>query len=125
MEKKLRTLCFDVRDEIEHGTYEKAYELAKKSMSEYPNSGIPHNLIGILEECRNNHISAMKHFRAAWALDPTFLPARWNLELYGGLNKGTKCAYVEEDVPKEQNQPGYKHVYDEKENSHMVRQEES
>lgn len=40
----------------------------------------PHNLFGILSELKGNGDSARKHYRAAYALDPTYKPACHNLE---------------------------------------------
>ena len=40
-------------------------------MAENPHGAVPHNLMGILLEKESNHVLAMKHFRAAYALDPT------------------------------------------------------
>jgi Flp pilus assembly protein TadD len=40
----------------------------------------PHNLLGILYEIAGNDDKARKHYRAAYALDPTYKPACRNLE---------------------------------------------
>ncbi len=40
----------------------------------------PHNLLGILYELQSDDNSARKHYRAAYALDPTYTPAIRNLE---------------------------------------------
>ena len=56
------------------------------AMAENPHWAIPHNLMGILMEKESNHILAMKHFRAAYALDPTYVPPRYNIRLYCGWN---------------------------------------
>lgn len=114
MDKELKDLCIKAKKDMESGKYEEAYRSITDAMKDYPDSGIPHNLLGIWEEHKRNHISAMKHFRAAWALEPTLLSARWNLDVYGGENKRAKCAYMEEDVPQEQDKTTYKVVYDEK-----------
>lgn len=125
MEKELKELSLNMKKEVESGNYEKAYRVIVDAMRDYPDSGVPHNLLGILQEHRRNHPGAMKHFRAAWALEPTFLPARWNLEFYGERKQNGRCAYVEEDVPREQKKPQYKCVYDERGIGHMVRREEN
>lgn len=124
MNKELRDLCFRVKKEIENGNYETAFQFITDSMKNYPNSGVPHNLMGILEEYRRNHIGAMKHFRAAWALEPTLLSARWNLDVFGTDSRRMKCAFLDEDVPEEQDKTQYKWVYDEKGIGHLVRREE-
>lgn len=40
----------------------------------------PHNLLGILNELKGDDNAARRHYRAAYALDPTFKPACRNLE---------------------------------------------
>ena len=40
----------------------------------------PHNLLGIFFELRGDDNNARKHYRAAYALDPTYQPACRNLE---------------------------------------------
>jgi tetratricopeptide (TPR) repeat protein len=40
----------------------------------------PHNLLGILCELSGDDNAARKHYRAAYALDPTYKPACRNLE---------------------------------------------
>ena len=40
----------------------------------------PHNLMGILYEITGDDDKARKHYRAAYALDPTYTPACRNLE---------------------------------------------
>lgn len=39
------------------------------AMAENPHCAIPHNLMWILLEKESNHVLAIKHFRAAYALD--------------------------------------------------------
>ena len=59
--------------------------------------------MGIVLEKENEHVEAMKHFRAAWALDPTYLPARVNMEQYAGFSTvGRIDAYDESDCPGEE-----------------------
>ncbi len=46
----------------------------------------PHNLLGIWYELMGDDVSARQHYRAAYALDPTYKPSCRNLErltLYG------------------------------------------
>ena len=46
----------------------------------------PHNLLGILYELLGDDVAARQHYRAAYALDPTYKPSCRNLErlaLYG------------------------------------------
>ena len=82
---ELRTLCLDAKRIILSAEYQKCYDMVCKSMSRYPDSPRPHNLLGILYEHEGYHTEAMKHFRTALALDPTFFPASRNMDIYGNL----------------------------------------
>jgi DNA-binding response OmpR family regulator len=62
------------------GDYEKAKEFLNKALSKNPDSPEPHNLMGVLLEMNNNVLQAQKHYRAALALDPTYVPADKNLQ---------------------------------------------
>ena len=61
--------------------YADAEALAIKAMAEYPDSPIPHNLYGIILDKLGQHPKALKHYRAANALDPTYQPAVLNLNI--------------------------------------------
>ncbi len=60
--------------------YEKAIMYLKKSIAENMDSPEPHNLLGILAESKNDILLAVKHYRAALDLDPTYKAAQKNLE---------------------------------------------
>ena len=60
--------------------FEQCQKEIETAMAENPHCAIPHNLMGILMEKESNHVLAMKHFRAAYALAPTYVPARYNME---------------------------------------------
>ena len=91
-ERELRQLCFQ-HDFI------KAEKMAALAMEKYPDAAQPHNLYGAILEMTDQHVSAMKHFRAALALDPTYEPASYNLEQYGTLTlEGKHCAFDEEEL---------------------------
>lgn len=94
-------------------------------MSDMPHSAVPHNLYGILLEKEHRHVEAMKHFRAAYALDPTYIPARYNLEQYGSYSVfGFSPAYSEEDcieICRKENDTQFAIEYDEHHVGHMVR----
>lgn len=51
-----------------------------KAMIENEHSPAVQNLLGIIAELKNDLPLASKHFRAAYALDPTYQPALDNLE---------------------------------------------
>jgi tetratricopeptide (TPR) repeat protein len=59
---------------------EDSFELISKAISINMDAPEPHNLLGILMEIRGNDSVARKHYRAAYALDPTYKPACRNLE---------------------------------------------
>ncbi|MDI3542431.1 MAG: hypothetical protein PWP57_34 [Candidatus Atribacteria bacterium] len=111
----LNALCVTVRELITAQEYQKCESLIYSAMSKYPHASEPHNLIGVLLEKKGDHLTAMKHFRAAWALDPTYIPARQNLECYGTFFSHGKCAYDESDClveEKNSNFNNYKIEYD-------------
>lgn len=97
--EKLVLLCDTVRTLYEEEKYEECFDLIYKGMNEFPHAAEPHNLLGILLEKSGDHVLAMKHFRAAWALDPTFKPANHNLHYYGTFFCDGKCAFDESDLP--------------------------
>ena len=70
-------------------------------MGKFPHSPQPHNLLGLLFEKEGNHIMAMKHFRAAYSLDPSYLPVRHNLDKFGTFYSSGSCAFVESDCKEE------------------------
>lgn len=96
---ELNQLCTLVRAFVKDGAYEVCIERICRAMEKYPHAPQPHNLLGIVLEKMGNHMTAMKHFRAAWALDPSYLPANHNLKTYGTFYSGGYCAFDESDVP--------------------------
>lgn len=95
--KAMLTLCSQARQFILTADYARCYETICEAMEKYPDSPHPHNLLGILLEKTGQHEEAMRHFRAAYALDPTYMPARQNLETYGTFYSVGKCAFDETD----------------------------
>lgn len=96
----LEELCSSIKKLVLNKEYKKCEDILYKAMEEYPHAPHPHNLLGIVLEKTGNHILAMKHFRAAWALDPTYRPANHNLEIYGTFFNYGECAFAESDIPK-------------------------
>lgn len=96
---ELDILCSSVRDLSEAGNYTAAKEMIGNAMCRYPDAPHPHNLMGVVLEKLGDHGTAMKHFRAARALDPSYLPAGHNLDVYGTFFAGGRCAYDESDLP--------------------------
>lgn len=118
-------LCMLVKERITNGDFADAQKDIVNAMAENPHSAIPHNLMGILMEHENNHQLAMKHFRAAWALDPAFRPSRFNMEKYGacfGNERFKPDAYEESDCTEESKKKElYKVEYDESGIGHIVK----
>lgn len=85
-----------VRGLLRKRRYEECEEKIARAMAEYPHAAQPHNLMGALMELEGDHPAAMRHFRAAWALDPAYLPARYNMERTGSFAAGP-CALDEAD----------------------------
>lgn len=99
--KELNALCTSVRRLALTGEYRECERLISDAMGKYPHAAEPHNLFGVILEKEGDHIAAMKHFRAAWALAPSYLPARQNLDSYGTFFSRGRTAYDESDCPEE------------------------
>jgi len=93
----LAALCDAVRKLIEKGVYQECEQQITTAMSKYPHAPQPHNLIGLLLEKMGDRRAAMKHFRAACALDPAYVPARRNMERYANLYSQGTYAFDETD----------------------------
>ena len=95
---EMAQLCSSVRAFIMDGDYESGIELIKKSMARYPHSPQPHNLLAIVLEMTGKHRAALKHFKAALALDPEYMPAKYNLHLYSVSIARGEYAFDETDI---------------------------
>lgn len=60
--------------------FNESYNMIMKAINENPNAPEPHNLLGIWYEFKGDGDLARKHYRAAYALDPTYKSASQNLE---------------------------------------------
>ena len=87
-------LCQRVREYVANRDYKKCREEISYAMYLQPDLPEPHNLMGILLEKQQDHAGAMRHFRAAYALDPSYLPARENLMEYAQLSHKVMCRYT-------------------------------
>lgn len=95
---ELDELCAMVRAMVSNKNYQGCIDSICNSMERNPHAPEPHNLLGIVLERMGDHTGAMKHFRAAWALDPTYRPATHNLNVYGTFFSDGKCAFDESDL---------------------------
>ena len=117
--EQLTALCDSVRRLCEESRYDQCCTLIYKAMSDYPHAAQPHNLLGIVLEKTGDHLTAMRHFRAAWALDPSYRPANHNLNIYGTFINNGICAFDEEDLEEEQYDK-VKIVYDRRGIGHVM-----
>lgn len=116
-----KSLSNQVRALINNEEYDACYELIVEEMKKSPHAPEPHNLLGMLLEKRREHVLAMKHFRVAWDLDPTYLPARHNLELYGSFTPIGVGAFDEGDCPSLEKENLYNLEYDQNKIGHVVK----
>ncbi|MEG1547474.1 MAG: hypothetical protein RR232_04915 [Clostridia bacterium] len=97
MEEALRNTINMAKMLIQAQRFNECEAILSSSMMSHPHDAIPHNLMGLLLEKKQEHANAMKHFRAAYALDPSYRPAAWNLECFGEFYKTTIEAYCIDD----------------------------
>ena len=122
----MQPLTARVRALVAQRHFSEAEDEAAQAMAAAPHDAQPHNLMGIIAESRNDHVQAMKHFRAAWALDPTYRPARINMERYGSFSRQmprpvydeTECAAYPAEICR-----AYRIEYDENGIGHVVRRD--
>ncbi|HEX3078701.1 MAG TPA: hypothetical protein VHQ24_17725 [Lachnospiraceae bacterium] len=73
-------LLNEATNELRSYEMEKSYQRIMEAFTSNPNAPEPHNLLGIWYEIKNDSNLARKHYRAAYALDPSYKPASRNLE---------------------------------------------
>lgn len=120
-QQALCALCIRFREQLNARLYKDCESQIAAAMRDYPHAAQPHNLMGVLMEAEDDHAGAMRHFRAAWALDPTYRPARYNMERTGTFYSAGACAIDESDCPAPQDRPRYKVEYDAQGIGHVVR----
>ena len=123
----MQPLTAHIRALIAQRHFSEAEAEAAQAMAAAPHDAQPHNLMGIIAESRNDHVQAMKHFRAAWALDPTYQPARINLERYGSFSgQMPRPVYDETERAPDpaESRPAYRIEYDAKGIGHVIREEQ-
>ena len=121
----MQPLTAHIRALVAQRHFSEAEDEAAQAMAAAPHDAQPHNLMGIIAESRNDHVQAMKHFRAAWALDPTYLPARINMERYGSFSgQMPRPVYDEtECTPSSaENRPAYRIEYDKHGIGHVIKE---
>ena len=116
--KKMHSLCSSVKELIHMGNYQSAFQMVYEAMAQFPDNPEPHNLLGILQEKSGQHDLAIKHFRVAWVLDPSYQPANQNIANFGDFYPREKYAYDEDDCPKKKKSK-YKIIYDDRHIGHV------
>ncbi|MCC5895243.1 MAG: hypothetical protein JJU16_07245 [Alkalibacterium sp.] len=85
--EQLESFSFDIYTLVLKKEYDECMEKITAALCAYPHAPHPHNLMGILLEANGDKHGAMKHYRAAIALEPSFRPARENLYRNGDLSR--------------------------------------
>ncbi|MCC3866911.1 tetratricopeptide repeat protein [Terrisporobacter mayombei] len=75
--------------------YNSAICKIKEAMIEDLSSGRIHNLLGIYYEKQRDYNRAIKHYRVASDLDPTFIASRKNLERIGSFRYLCNDKYID------------------------------
>lgn len=99
LQPELTELCHTAKEMIRDHRYEECRHMLYRAMEEHPDSAEPHNLLGLLLEEEADHPAAMRHFRAAGALDPTYRPAQLNLDVFGSFPHRGSGVYSQEEAP--------------------------
>lgn len=79
----MEKFCMEIKEKISEDKIDESFSLVYEKMAEYPHRPEPHNLLAILLEIDGDHLLAMKHLRAARALDPSYEPTNKNLSSFG------------------------------------------
>ncbi|MEG1782140.1 MAG: hypothetical protein RR253_02700 [Oscillospiraceae bacterium] len=95
--QEIELLCSAVRSLLKHNEFSECESLISQAMCKFPHSPEPHNLFGVVFAKEGRHPEAMKHFKAACALDPGYAPARCNMEYYGNFYFKGQCAIDQSD----------------------------
>ena len=93
----LKMLPAEARRLTEEGSYAECEAMLCRAMARFPDAPQPHNLYGVLLYKEGDPASAMRHFRASWALDPAYRPAKWNITNCGDVFSHGNCAFEESD----------------------------
>ncbi len=119
--QKLDDSSEEIREMIRVGNYQESETRVRELMMLYPDCAAPHNLYGIIMELQGDRICAMKHYRVAWALDNTYMPARHNMERLAGLEKSWKIAFNAQDCISSKRKKHMEIQYDEHGVGHIVK----
>lgn len=73
-------LVVEATNELRKCEMERSYRMILSALVADPNAAQPHNLLGVWYELNSDYELARKHYRAAYALNPTYKPASRNIE---------------------------------------------
>jgi hypothetical protein len=119
--EELQVLCDDVRALVGRKKYDECEKRICDALGKFPHAPHPNNLLGVLLEKQGDHLLAMKHFRAAWALDPAYRPARANMDRYASFTMRKSEIYNESDLGDEPPPTDIEIVYDERGVGHVIK----
>ncbi len=106
MKENLMSTIEQTKELIDERKFKECKALICTAMFKHPHDAVPHNLMGLSLKNEDSHVDDVKHFRAAYALDPTYRPSSWNLECFGSFTMQHPCAYFtsgcESHIEKEQ-----------------------
>lgn len=105
--EELSQLCSDIRRLAKSGQYDACREIISPAMGSHPDAPQPHNLLGAVLELEGKTLAAMKHYKAACALDQQYAPARINLERLAAFYQANDLAFDESDCPPQQGRIEY------------------
>lgn len=80
------------KKKIMNQEYKEAEHYLKKSITQEIQKPEPYNLLGVIEEFRDNIEKAQKHYRAALSYDFSYSPARSN------LNRSSSIQYTKRNI---------------------------
>lgn len=78
--EKFIKLISEATEKLQKNSLDESYRIIKNALCENPDAPEPHNLLGLWYEKNKKFDLARKHYRAAYALDPTYKSATVNLE---------------------------------------------
>lgn len=96
-EIEIHTYCEYIRNLLLQQDYNECERQILAMMERFPHNPEPHNLLGIVSEKKGDHLLALKHFRVALSLNPSYAPAIHNLETYATLFSHGSYAIDEND----------------------------
>lgn len=82
---------------INRREFERAQEYLEQSLTRDTSAPEPFNLLGVIQEMRGETTEALKKYRAALGLDPTYSPAQENMDRAAPGDRGSEGIKLDED----------------------------